>query len=184
MIRIRWSGGSSSVFSSELAACSLARSTWSIRKTRRVPLCGRNCARSFSSRVCGIEIWRSGPSGGEGDEIGMGGEHAADLRCASRRATSRASATVSRFAGRLRSSCSICSACPSSAAASRRARVALPTPSRAGEQQRLRQAVLRDHLLQRLGDCAIAPEVLKHGRSQCPRLRARCRRCRRGRSPA
>src|ERR1039457_4574880 len=73
MIRIKWSGGSSSVLSRELAAWSLARSTWSIRNTRRAPLCGRYCAASFSRRVCGIEIWRNGPSGAK-DEIGVGGE--------------------------------------------------------------------------------------------------------------
>ena len=63
MIRIRCGGGSSSVFSSEFAACSLARSIESIRNTRQAPFSGLSGARSFSSRICGMVIWRSGPSG-------------------------------------------------------------------------------------------------------------------------
>ena len=59
----RCSGGSSSVFNSESAACALARSIWSIRNTRHWPFSGRYCARSFSNRICWMEICRSGPSG-------------------------------------------------------------------------------------------------------------------------
>ena len=182
MIRIRWSGGSSSVFSSELAAWSLARSTWSIRKTRRLPLCGRYCAASFSRRVCGMEIWRSGPSGAKVTKSGWVANSSGSSLRFSAVHFSRA-ATVSRLSGRPRSSFSISSAMPQQARrhAPRQGRLAHAFGP--GEEQRLRQALLRDHLLQRFGDRGVAPEILKHGRSRCSRLRVRFRRCRRGRPP-
>ena len=73
-IRTRWSGGSSSVLSRELADGPLARSSRSIRKTRCAPRSGLNCARSRSRRICWIVIWRSGPSGAKVMKSGMSGK--------------------------------------------------------------------------------------------------------------
>src|SRR5450759_4597076 len=128
-IRMRWSGGSSSVLRRELAAWSLARSTWSMRNTRRAPLCGRYCAASFSRRVCGMEIWRSGPSGAKVTKSGWVENWSGSSLRFSAVHFSRA-AMVSRLPESAKSSFSISSACPSKRAAMRRASVALPTPSR------------------------------------------------------
>src|SRR5215472_8490327 len=128
MISTRWSGGSSSVLSSEFAAWSLARSTWSITNTRRLPWCGRNCARSLSRRVCWIEIWRSGPSGAKVSKSGCEAKISGSSLRFSADHFSR-DAMVSLFSASARSSRSISSPCPSSCAPSRRASVALPTPS-------------------------------------------------------
>src|ERR1035441_4220275 len=129
MMRIKWSGGSSSVLSRELAAWSLARSTWSIRNTRRAPLCGRYCAASLSRRVCGIEIWRKGPSGAKVTKSGWVANCSGSSLRFSAVHFSRA-AMVSKLWESARSSFSTSSACPSKRAAMRRAKVALPTPSR------------------------------------------------------
>src|ERR1017187_5198985 len=128
MIRIRCGGGSSRVFSRELAAWSLARSTWSMTKTRRLPWCGRNCARSLSRRVCWMEIWRSGPSGAKVTKSGwVENSSGSSLRLSAGHFSRPA--TISRFRGRLRSSFSICSGWRRRWEPRRRARVALPTPS-------------------------------------------------------
>src|SRR5262249_55788700 len=46
----------------------------------------------------------------------------------------------------------------------------------AGEEEGLREAVLREHLLEGLGDVRVAPEVFKHKCSRSARRRARWRR--------
>src|SRR5260370_22718779 len=129
MMTIKWSGGSSRVLRRELAAWSLARSTWSIRNTRRGPLCGRYCAAALSRRVCGIGTCRTGPSGAKVTKSGWVANWSGSSLRYSAVHFSRA-AIVSRLSGSAWSSFSISSWCPKRCAAMRRARVALPTPSR------------------------------------------------------
>ena len=77
----------------------------------------------------------------EGDEIRMRGEQQRIVVALVGRPSSRASATVSRLCGRLRSSCSISSGCPSRRAAEPPRQRRLADAFRPGKQQRLRQAV-------------------------------------------
>src|SRR5579859_99794 len=99
-----------------------------MRKTRRLPWFGRYCARSLSRRVCWIEIWRRGPSGAKVTKSGwVANSSGSSLRLSAGQRSRPA--TVSRLGSRLRSSRSINSGWPTRRAPSRRARVALPTPS-------------------------------------------------------
>ena len=110
-----------------------------------------------------MEIWRSGPSGAKVTKSGCVEKSSGSSLRLSADHFSRA-ATVSRLCGRLRSSCFDLLGVAQQARAQAAGQRGLPHALGTGEEQGLREALLRDHPLQRVRDVRVAPEVVKHTR--------------------